>query len=346
MTQLIVAAGVLALGVALMRAEPRRLGNGVVLLTGISMVGFGVVELVGQLGGDPGHLAGGLALLALLSILFGYAAVLALAGVYYGVEVLRRERVSPATALALVAGLGLLTYLALGVAAVRGGGSEPMAVAVLLSALPIGYLGFAFTAFLGYSWLYGRQSRLGPTPAGVIVLGAGLAGDQVTPLLAGRLRTGREVYDRARAAGTAAVLVTSGGQGPDELMPEARAMADWLIADGVPADHVLVEDRSRTTRENLLESRQMLAKAGVDGPVTVVTSSYHALRAATLMRTVGLAGNAVGAPTARYFWPSAMVREFVALLRDNLRLNAVLLGLLSLPLVGYGAVVLVRALAG
>lgn len=123
-------------------------------------------------------------------------------------------------------------------------------------------------------------------------------------------------------------------------------MADWLVEQGVPAQHVLIEDRSRTTRENLLLSAEVLMAANVPGPVTVVTSHYHALRAATLMRTVGLTGHAVGAPTARYYRPSAMLREFIALLRERWLVHAISLVLLTVPLAGYAVSALVRALTG
>lgn len=333
MQELLTAVACFALGLLLVRLEPRRLSNGVVLLLAVSLAAFGVVGTVADLDSDPAHTASGLLVFGVLLMLFGYAAVLALAGVYYGIEVLRRERFSPATTLALLAGLALLGYLALGVSIVFGGGSSRAVVWLLLSMLPVGYLGFAFTAFLAYSWFYGVLARRAPARDAVVVLGAGLAGEKVTPLLAGRLSKGQQVLDRSRAAGNSPVIVTSGGQGPGERVAEGRAMARWLVAHGTAEGDVLVEDRSRTTRENLVCSREVLAEAGIEGPVTVVTSSYHAFRAATLMRTLAVPGEAVGAPTARYFWPSAMVREFIALLRDHLRLNVVLFGLALAPMV-------------
>lgn len=335
MSQLVAAALLLGLGALLVHTEPRRLANGVVLLAGLSLVATAVVEIIAAVEDDPGHRASALALLAVLVVLLLYAAVLALTGIHYGIEVLRRERASAATGLALVAGTGLLGYLVLGVVVALG--SDPgAALPVLLSLLPAGYLGFLFTAFLGYSWLYGRLARRGPVGGAVVVLGAGLIEGRVTPLLAGRLARARELYDQGRAAGGAPVLVTSGGQGADEPVPEGRAMADWLVERSVPAEHVLVENRSRTTRENLLLSREVVTRAGVVGPVTVVTSDYHALRAGILMRTLGVPGQAVGAPTARYYRPSALLREFVALLRERWRLHLVALVLLTVPLVGYG----------
>ena len=44
--------------------------------------------------------------------------------------------------------------------------------------------------------------------------------------------------------------------------------------------------------------------------------------------------HAVGAPTARYFLPSAYLREFVAVLRQNWLLHAVVIAALALGVFG------------
>ena len=54
--------------------------------------------------------------------------------------------------------------------------------------------------------------------------------------------------------------VVSGGQGPNEPCTEARAMAVWLCRHGVEPRRVLQEDRSTTTAENLVFSRQVIAE--------------------------------------------------------------------------------------
>ncbi|OLS99757.1 hypothetical protein BJF90_38150 [Pseudonocardia sp. CNS-004] len=51
-----------------------------------------------------------------------------------------------------------------------------------------------------------------------------------------------------------------------------------------------------------------------------------------LARRAGLPAQAVGAPTAGYYWPSAMIREFVAILYDHRVTHAVLLVLFAVPI--------------
>lgn len=64
----------------------------------------------------------------------------------------------------------------------------------------------------------------------------------------------------------------------------------------------------------------------------IVTSDYHAMRAATLARRLGIRADAVGARTARYYWPSAVLREFVAMLAQHKKRHALLMALFCLPL--------------
>uniref|UniRef100_UPI0038995E04 YdcF family protein n=1 Tax=Ornithinimicrobium avium TaxID=2283195 RepID=UPI0038995E04 len=61
-------------------------------------------------------------------------------------------------------------------------------------------------------------------------------------------------------------------------------------------------------------SLELLRTEGRGDRVVVVTNDYHAFRAAIITREQGLLAQVVGAPTARYFLPSAVLREFVGVL--------------------------------
>lgn len=121
------------------------------------------------------------------------------------------------------------------------------------------------------------------------------------------------------------MIVPSGGQGPREDLPEGVAMADYLRGKGVGEDRILVEDRARTTQENLQFSRALLPDP--DAPVLVVTTSYHVFRTALLTRRLGMDARVHGARTAAYYVPSAFLREWVAVMRQHLVMHAVLVGL-------------------
>lgn len=51
------------------------------------------------------------------------------------------------------------------------------------------------------------------------------------------------------------------------------------------------------------------------------------------MRKVGLDGQVVGSDTVSYFWPSAIIREFVAILRDHLKLDLIVGTMCAIPVV-------------
>ena len=332
-------------GVVLARRDPRRLLPGVLLaLAATSFVAWAVglvLEFGALLAGldeQTRNLVGGL-LLLVVPLVAGV--VLGVALVVNGVTMLRRERRSPANMLSLLAGVAVLGVIALGVLTVITGWSQLAGVLVLLMA-PVAYLGSAFAAFLGWSLVYARLARRAPAPAAVVVLGSGLVKGRVPPLLAQRVALGVDVQSRERAS----VLVLSGGQGADEPRSEGEAMAEHAREIGAPAERMLVESASTSTGANLALSRTLLAESGIEGPLLAVTNDYHAFRAATLLRTLDIPGHAIGARTARYYLPSALLREFIALLRDHRVLNTIALGVLMVPIAVYAVFSLGRLVTG
>ncbi|MEU6120842.1 YdcF family protein [Streptomyces sp. NPDC047123] len=254
-----------------------------------------------------------------------------------GLTMIRKEGRRPANLLSGLAGVGIFTVLALVATADYFGESKPYRSFILAVVLVTGYIAFLFLCFLGYAFLYGRIRVRGDVDY-VVMLGSGLiGGERVPPLLASRLRTGLGIHRQQVArGGTAPVLLVSGGQGPDERLPEAEAMGRWLVAEGVDPGLVLEESRSRTTSENLRFSRSMMESADERYVCVVVTNNFHAFRAAMTARREGVRGQVLGSPTASYFWPSATIREFVAVFWEHRWVNAALCLLLVVLAVGLG----------
>ncbi|MBD0712076.1 MULTISPECIES: YdcF family protein [unclassified Streptomyces] len=332
MTALVVVAlfFLLLFGVGLLR-DWRRFGNAVYLGLAVTFLGMGLVT---GLGDAPRGVAAAVMIFLLLVICIG-PVLLAVLLCLNGVKMVRKEGRRPANLLSLLAGLGIFGLM--GLAVVAGAvGSRALGVFVGTSLLVLGYVSFLFVCFVGYAFLYGRM-RIRRDADFVVVLGSGLAGGhRVSPLLASRLERGRQVYEllaaRRGADRPAPVLVTSGGQGPDERLPESHAMADYLVERGFPADALIREDRSRTTEENLLFSKELMERARPGSSCVIVTNNFHAFRAALMARKAGVDGQVVGSPTAAYFWPSATMREFAAVFLQH---KAVNIGIcLTLVLIG------------
>ncbi|MBF6382919.1 YdcF family protein [Nocardia farcinica] len=127
-----------------------------------------------------------------------------------------------------------------------------------------------------------RLGFRGPDTA-IVVLGYGLLPDgAMRPELVERLRAG---YAQALLAPASPIIVTGGN--PRNGTTEAAAMADWLVARGIPPARVHRDDRATTTRENAEYAARILAALGARDAV-VVTSGDHVPRAVALFRAAGI----------------------------------------------------------
>ncbi|WP_054812831.1 YdcF family protein [Nocardia arizonensis] len=113
----------------------------------------------------------------------------------------------------------------------------------------------------------------GPGTA-IVVLGYGLLPDgSMRPELIARLHAG---FAQALLAPASPVIVTGGN--PQNGVTEARAMANWLIGHGIPAERVHVEGDAVDTLGNAAESARVMREIGARDAV-VVTSADHLDRA-------------------------------------------------------------------
>ncbi|MDD4370282.1 MAG: YdcF family protein [Anaerostipes sp.] len=172
------------------------------------------------------------------------------------------------------------------------------------------YLPLMMIGFVIYSSLYQRLP-MKRKPKYIVVLGCGIRGDRVTPLLASRLDKGME-FDKKN--GGQSIFIVSGGKGSDEIVSEAQAMKTYLLEHGIQEDRIIKEDNSTTTRENLLFSKKIMEERTKDASCVIVTNNFHVLRAAIFARNLDVNGEVIGGKTANYFRPVAAIREHVALI--------------------------------
>ena len=224
------------------------------------------------------------------------------------------------------------------------------------------WFSFTFMALLFYSWVYRLLPRRRQYDY-IIIHGAGLDGPRPTPLLAGRIDKALELWNKQHQHGK---FVVSGGQGADEIVSEAQAMRDYLLDKGVPAEAILMEDKSTTTWENLryslaiinadratdvdvtsaatVASRDVTTAASdastsdVSGTATsssgfttaVVTSDFHVFRCAEYAHNLGIKADGIGSHTKGWYWPTAFIREFIAITKAHLWPYLVIVGLYTL----------------
>ncbi|RRD53172.1 YdcF family protein [Buchananella hordeovulneris] len=311
------------------RRDHRRLRNGFFAL----LLFFALVDLVGWVAEWYGWREVMQLLLGTTFILSALMVPLLL--VANGLTMARREGLHPGNLLPLFLGVGVLATPVVSVLILSF--APGIAVVLLISALLVAmYLSTLLLILFLQSFIQRWRGgyRATPQPDAIVALGSGLINGQLPPLLRSRVDRALAILRQQQHQGRQPLLVLSGGQGPDEPRAEAAAMAEYALQRGVDPARLLVEDKSRTTRENLRFTRELLAAhPAAPQRVLVVTSSYHAARTALLASDLGLPWTVAPARTAFYFVPNAWLREYVAVVTYRPRVNlfaGVSVGLLTL----------------
>ena len=162
----------------------------------------------------------------------------------------------------------------------------------------------------------------------LIIPGCAIRADGApTPLLQGRIDRALEFARKQKElTGREITFIASGGKGSDEVISESACIARYLKEQGVPAEQIIVEDRSTNTFENMKFSKEKILAAGRSGKIAFATTNYHVFRSGLFARRVKLRAIGMGAPTKWYYWPNAAVREFIGLLTKHRGKQALILG--------------------
>lgn len=126
----------------------------------------------------------------------------------------------------------------------------------------------------------------------ILILGAAVWTDGPSPTLKRRTAKALDVW----RADQTQIIVPCGGVG-QHPPSEAAAMAKLLIADGVPPELILREDRSTNTFQNIAFASQLLDTHSVEH-WTIVTDRYHIPRAWLVAQMLGIKA-AMAAPSLR-----------------------------------------------
>lgn len=148
----------------------------------------------------------------------------------------------------------------------------------------------------------------------VIVLGAQVKGTVPSRALRKRL-------DRALEYGEAnpdTVFILSGGQGPDEGITEAQCMYEYMTANGMAPERLLLEDRSTSTAENLAYSHELYDLK--DHPVGILSNNFHIYRALQLAEHADYSA-AEGIPADSDIWmqPHNVLREVCCIFLERVK---------------------------
>ncbi len=298
-------AGAWLLTIALVILRPQQYINSFLLMFSLLVTLIFVTSCFGEEGPTFALVSFLLVMLALLLV--------PLLLIINGIQMIRRESLCLAhclsLALGLFVGVGELAAIVYVLSLSGTIGAERVSLWVMLLVWTVFYFSSLVLSFVIYSiFIQVLPHRMNFNY--VIIHGCGLAGgERLTRLLSNRVDKAMEIYEKCAVK---PIIIPSGGQGGDEKLSEAEAMRRYLVEHGIPDEHIILEDRSATTAENLAFSKAIIDGQRGQKKTALVSSNYHVYRCLRLAKEVGLRCTGIGADVAFYYWPSALIREFVA----------------------------------
>lgn len=294
---------------------------------------FSLIGMIGSLLGEAGEYV----LLAITILAIVIILIVPFFLIFNGVIMIKKESRSLANRLSLAFGifilLGEMAFIGMAVLpSLSSPAAEWLSGSVMgrgtaIFGLTVFYLSCVFVTFLFYTKFIEYVPHMKDFDY-LIVHGAGLInGNQVSRLLADRCDKAIEVYSKDK---TKPIIIPSGGQGPDETVSEAHAMALYMIEHGVDPNHIREEDQSPDTMTNVVNSKKIIDAGTGRKRTALITSNYHVYRCLLDARKAGLKCTGIGSHTASYYWPSALIREFIAVYTRPLYLAALIIGWLPI----------------
>lgn len=150
----------------------------------------------------------------------------------------------------------------------------------------------------------------------LLILGAGLRGEQLSMTLHQRMIKGMEFLEKYPNT----KVIVSGGQGPGEDITEAEAMKRYLISNGISENQIIKEEKSTSTEENLIYSREVIKKLDSrdDMKITLITTNFHMFRSKFLANRFGLDVYSAPSDLHPLLIPNYYVREYLAVINSYL----------------------------
>ena len=168
----------------------------------------------------------------------------------------------------------------------------------------------------------------------IIILGSKINEDgTLTPLLKGRadkaIAFGKRQYEQSKKK---IIYIPSGGKGKDEKISEAEAIKNYLIENGINKKQIIIENKSKSTFENMKFSKEIIDKYNKDAKISFSTTNYHVFRSGIIANEQGIDCEGMGSRTKWYFYCNALIREFIANLVHEKKNHIILLLLINISL--------------
>ncbi len=125
----------------------------------------------------------------------------------------------------------------------------------------------------------------------ILILGAGVWGDEPSPMLKDRLDKGIELYKK----GVAPKIIMSGDHGR-ESYDEVNLMKQYAIKAGVPSEDIFMDHAGFSTYDSMYRARNIFEVK----KLVVVTQKFHLYRALYISDSLGIESYGVMAEPTKY----------------------------------------------
>jgi uncharacterized SAM-binding protein YcdF (DUF218 family) len=140
---------------------------------------------------------------------------------------------------------------------------------------------------------YADEAGTGTGDAAV-VLGAAVWGERPSPVFRERINHAVTLY----RAGRVRKIIFTGAPDSGNEPSESRAAKIYAVNAGVPERDILIEEKSRTTEENLTYALALSRSHGLK-TLLIVSDPLHMKRAMMIARDIGMDAHQAPTPTSR-----------------------------------------------
>lgn len=145
---------------------------------------------------------------------------------------------------------------------------------------------------VGQVWWTGSTDQARSVEA-IVVMGVAQYDGRPSPQLQARLDHVITLWN----AGTAPLVVTTGGNQPGDRFTEAEASQRYLVEAGVPESAIILENLGSSTLDSLRRVHDILANQDIT-EILIVTDAYHAARSRMVARDLGMVAHVSATPTS------------------------------------------------
>lgn len=132
----------------------------------------------------------------------------------------------------------------------------------------------------------------------ILVLGAGVRGNEPSPMLSDRLDYAIQLYNQKKAP-----KIIMSGDHSDQYYNEVKVMKKYAINKGIPSSDIFMDHAGLSTYESLYRAKNLFQAKRI----IIVTQKYHLYRALYIANSLGI--KAVGVPSNPRSYNGQIIRD-------------------------------------